>query len=109
MKKMKNLNNEPLQMFDPPHPGEILKEMYLTPLNISVTNFAENISVRRATVSSLINGKSSVTPMMAVRLSKALKTTPDLWLGLQMEYDLWKIKQETRNNSAIQNINALIA
>ncbi|OGI00010.1 MAG: addiction module antidote protein, HigA family [Candidatus Melainabacteria bacterium GWF2_37_15] len=98
-----------MQMFDPPHPGEILKEMYLKPLNISVTAFAENIGVRRATVSSLINKKSSITPMMAVRLGKALKTTPDLWLGLQMEYDLWQIKQETRNNKAIENINTLIA
>lgn len=96
-------------MFDPPHPGEILKEMYLIPLNVSITAFAKNIGVRRATVSSLINGKSSVTPLMAVRLSKALKTTPDLWMGLQMEYDLWQIKQETKQNKTIQNINALVA
>ena len=44
-----------------------------------------------------------------MRLSKALKTTPDLWLGLQMEYDLWKIKQETKNSNEIKNINTLTA
>ncbi len=106
---MKNINNEPLQMFDPPHPGEILMEMYLKPLNITITAFAQNIGVRRATVSNLINGKSNITPMMAMRLSKALKTTPDLWLGLQMEFDLWQIKQEIKNNRTIQNINVLTA
>ena len=92
------MKNEPLQMFNPPHPGEILNEMYLKPLNITITAFAEIIGVRRATISVLINKKSNVTPMMAMRLSKALKTTPDLWMGLQMEYDLWKIKQDIKNS-----------
>ncbi len=82
-----------LQMHNPPHPGEILKEMYIEPLGITITLFAKKIGVRRATASDLINGKSAITPRMAIKLSKAFNTTPDLWMGLQMQYDLWQEEQ----------------
>ncbi len=85
--------NKDLQMYNPPHPGEILKELYIEPLKISITLFASKIKVRRATASDLINGKSSITPYMALKLSKAFGTTPEFWLGLQMQYDLWKESQ----------------
>ena len=82
-----------LKMHNPPHPGEILKELYIIPLGITITSFALKIGVRRATVSDLINKKSGITPKMAIKLSKAFNTTPELWLGLQMQYDLWKEEQ----------------
>lgn len=85
--------NENLKMFNPPHPGEILKELYIEPLNISITAFALKIGVRRATASDLINGKSALTPKMAIKLGKAFKTSPDMWLGLQMQFDLWAEEQ----------------
>ncbi len=87
------MEKELLQMYDPPHPGEILKELYIEPFGITITLFAKKIGVRRATVSNLINGKSGITPRMAIKLGKAFKTTPDLWLGLQMQYDLWQEEQ----------------
>ncbi|MBF0100355.1 MAG: HigA family addiction module antidote protein [Desulfobacterales bacterium] len=74
----------------PTHPGEILKYDYLEPLNLSVTNFAKYIKVSRRTISMIINEKAGITADMALRLSKAFNTTPDLWLNLHKEYELWK-------------------
>jgi addiction module HigA family antidote len=76
-------------MFDPMHPGEVLKESYLDPLEITVTEAAQRLGVARKTLSALINKKSSVSVEMAFRLAKACKTTPDLWLNMQVNYDLW--------------------
>jgi addiction module HigA family antidote len=73
------------------HPGSILKEMYLDPLGISVTDFAGNIGVARRTVSLVINGHSGISAEMALRLSKALNTTPEMWLNMQQKYDLWNV------------------
>lgn len=87
------MNNE-LKMFNPPHPGEILKELYIEPLGITITEFALKIGVRRATASDLINEKSAISPKMAIKLGKAFKTSPDMWLGLQMQYDLWQEEQK---------------
>ena len=76
----------------PTHPGHILKEDYLVPLKISVTEMSEKLGVSRKTLSKILNEKGSVTPDMALRLSRALGTTPDLWLNLQKNYDLWNAK-----------------
>ena len=73
----------------PVHPGEILKEMYLDPLNINITALAGNLSVARKTVSQLVNGHMGVSAEMALKLAKALNTTPELWLNMQRNYDLW--------------------
>lgn len=81
-----------MEMYNPPHPGEILKELYIEPLRISITTFARALGVRRATVSALVNGKSGISSNMAIKLSHAFNTTADLWLGMQMEYDLWNAK-----------------
>ncbi len=72
----------------PGHPGGILSRLYLEPLNITVSDLAEIISVSRKTVSKIVNENGAVTPDMALRLSRALNTTPDLWLNLQKNYDL---------------------
>ena len=78
------------QKMPPVHPGEILKEMYLDPLTISITALADNLGVARKTVSQLVNGHMGVSAEMALRLGKAFNTTPELWLNLQRNYDLWQ-------------------
>ncbi len=79
----------------PTHPGNILKEDYLTPLGISVTEMAQRLKVSRKTLSKIVNENSSVTPDMALRLSRVFKTTPDLWLNLQKKIDLWNAQNES--------------
>lgn len=74
----------------PTHPGNILKEDYLVPLKITITEMASRLGVSRKTLSKILNEKGAVTPDMALRLSKAFKTTPDLWLNLQKNFDLWR-------------------
>ncbi len=73
----------------PVHPGEILKEMYLGPLGVGISDFSAIVGVARRTISLLINGHSGVSAEMALRLSKALNTTPELWLNMQRDFDLW--------------------
>jgi addiction module HigA family antidote len=74
----------------PNHPGGILKRLYLAPMEITVSELSKRIGVSRKTVSKLVNERGSVTPDMALRLSRAFNTTPDLWLNLQKNYDLWQ-------------------
>jgi antitoxin HigA-1 len=83
----------------PIHPGEILREMYLEPLQISQSEFAEKIEMSRKTVNSLCNEKGSITPNIALRLAKVFKTTPNLWLNMQNTYDLWEEKQKQKHLS----------
>jgi addiction module HigA family antidote len=83
-------------MYKPAHPGEVLKEMYLEPLALTVTDAAESLGITRKTLSELINGRSGISTSMALRLSKAFSTTPELWLNMQQNYDLWKAKKKTR-------------
>ena len=79
------------RMFNPPHPGEVVKE-YL-PENVSVTEAAKKLGVSRQAFSAIINGRAGITADMALRLAKSLGTSPDMWLGMQMQYDLWQAKQ----------------
>ncbi len=78
-----------MSMNNPPHVGEILRELYLEPLEISVTDAAENLGVTRQALSRLVNEKSGISAEMAIRLSKAFDTTPDYWMNLEKEYELW--------------------
>lgn len=80
--------------FNPPHPGEILKVDYLEPLELTVTDAATGLGIARKNLSAIINGKAGISAEMAVRLSEAFDTTPDLWLNLQANYDLWKVKKD---------------
>ena len=93
--------NEDLKMHNPPHPGEILKEEYLKPLNLSVSETALKLGVSRKALSDIVNEKAGISPLMSLRLSKAFNTTPDLWLGMQLDYDLWQTKQ-TANIDNVQ-------
>ena len=73
----------------PAHPGEVLKKLYLDALEITITEAASRLGIARKTLSQLVNGHMGVSAEMAIRLSKALKTTPELWLNMQVSYDLW--------------------
>ncbi|MCP5094377.1 MAG: HigA family addiction module antidote protein [Chloroflexi bacterium] len=83
-----------MQMYNPPHPGEILRELCLEPLGISVTKAAEALGVSRKTLSAILNGRAGISPEMAVRLSLAFDTSPESWLNQQVQYDLWLIRQK---------------
>ncbi|MFQ6024418.1 MAG: HigA family addiction module antitoxin [Acidiferrobacterales bacterium] len=80
-------------MHNPPHPGEFIKEVYLEPFNISYRKVAELLKVSPSTFSRLIKGDSSITPEMALRLSKTLGRSPESWLAMQDNYDLWHAKK----------------
>jgi addiction module HigA family antidote len=80
-------------MHNPPHPGEIIREECLKPLGLSVTAAAAGLGVTRKALSELLNTHSGVSPEMAIRLSKAFGSSPETWLRLQMQYDLWQAQQ----------------
>lgn len=80
-------------MHNPPHPGEIIKELCLEPLGITVTEAAKALGVSRKAFSELVNGHARVSPEMAVRLSIAFGTSAESWLIQQVQYDLWKAEQ----------------
>ncbi len=80
----------------PTHPGEMIKDHYIIPLGISVSHLAKQLEVSRKTISKIVNGRGTVTPDMALRLSKAFGTTPELWINLQSHYDLWHASRESR-------------
>jgi addiction module HigA family antidote len=82
-------------MHNPAHPGEILRDLYLMPLGVSITAAAEALGVTRKHVSEIVNGRAPVSADMAVRLAAALNTEPDLWVNLQAQYDLWEAMQKT--------------
>jgi len=92
-------------MHNPPHPGEIIREFCVEPLGLTVTKAAESLGVTRKTFSMLLNGKSGISPEMALRLSKVFGRTPEGWLRLQLQYDLWKAKQ----NIDIDNLERIAA
>ncbi len=78
---------------NPPHPGEIIKELCLEPLGLTVTAAAKALGISRKTLSSIINGKAGISPEMAVRLSIAFNTSSESWVNQQSHYDLWQAEQ----------------
>jgi len=80
-------------MHNPPHPGELLRADYLEPLGLTVTEAAQALGVSRKTLSAVLNERAAVSPAMARRLSKAFDTSPELWLNLQSQYDLWQTRE----------------
>ncbi|HCB11748.1 MAG TPA: addiction module antidote protein, HigA family [Cyanobacteria bacterium UBA11991] len=84
-----------MEMYNPPHPGEILKGMYLPEYKLSVSAFALKLGVSRTTASELVNCKNGISAEMALKLAKAFGTSPQYWLNLQQAYDLWRARQRT--------------
>ncbi len=81
-----------MRMFDPPHPGTVLRD-YLG--SLSVTAVASHLGVTRATLSRILNGNAGISAEMALRLSDALDTSPELWIGMQAQYDLWQASKKS--------------
>ncbi len=82
------------RMHDPAHPGEVLREWI--PETMTVTQAAKDLKVSRVTLSKVLNGKAGVTAGMALRLSAWLGTTPEVWLGMQTQWDLWQAERQPR-------------
>ena len=80
-------------MYNPPHPGEIIREFCVEALQLTVTEAANALGVSRKALSALLNGRSAIRPEMALRLSKVFGRTPEGWLRLQYQYDLWRTGQ----------------
>ena len=83
-------------MHNPSHPGEVLRKLCLEPLGLSVTAAAKALGVSRKTLSGILNGRSGISPEMAVRLSIAFNTTAESWLNQQVQYDLWWAERRRR-------------
>lgn len=81
------------RMYNPPHPGEVLKDGVFSSGSVSVTGAAEALGVTRTSLSRVLNGKAGISAEMAVRLGKWLGTGPETWINLQARYDLWKAEQ----------------
>ena len=92
-------------MYNPPHPGEVLKEFCLEPLGISVTAAAKGLGVSRKTLSAILNGRAGISPEMAVRLSIAFETSSESWLSQQSQYDLWQAEQK-RDSLQVRRLSA---
>ena len=77
-------------MHNPPHPGRVLRE-YLG--NMAVSSAAAHLRVTRVTLSRVLNGKAGISVAMALRLADALGTSPELWMNMQSQYDLWQARR----------------
>lgn len=83
-------------MHNPPHPGEMLKELCLEPLDLSVTDAAKALGVTRKTLSAILNGNAGISPEMAIRLSIAFNTSAESWMNQQSQYELWQAEQHRK-------------
>ncbi len=92
-----------MAMHNPPHPGEFVAQTYLEPFELSIRSLAESLGVAASTLTRLINGQSGVSPEMALRLSKAVGRSPESWLTMQHNYDLW-IAKKTTDLSSVERI-----
>ena len=84
-----------MEMFNPPHPGELIREDCLNPLGLTVTAAAKWLGVSRGSLSELLNGHNGISAEMAIRLEKAGWSTAESWLRNQLSYDLWQAKQRS--------------
>ncbi|HUO05276.1 MAG TPA: HigA family addiction module antitoxin [Candidatus Binataceae bacterium] len=85
-----------MTMHNPAHPGEIIRELCLEPLGLSVTEAARGLGVTRKALSELLNGRAGVSPAMALRLAKAFGTSAESWMNMQQQYDLWRAGKTVR-------------
>jgi addiction module HigA family antidote len=93
---MATITDKRAKMHNPAHPGEILRELYLVPLGVTITQAAKALGVSRKHVSSIVNGRTPVTPDMALRLAAVFATDPELWVNMQAQYDLWAVSKKAR-------------
>ena len=95
-------------MHNPPHPGEFIHDVYLEPFDISCRQLAIKLSVSPITVNRIIKGKSAISSEMALRLSKTLGRSPESWLAMQDNYNLWQAKQRV-NLDTVERIDFALA
>ncbi len=93
-----------MTMHNPPHPGEFIESIYMEPYGISCRNLASHLGVAASTLSRVLKAKSGVSPEMALRLSKVLGRSPESWLSMQDNYELWQARK-TVNLSTVQPMN----
>jgi addiction module HigA family antidote len=86
-----------MKMHNPPHPGEVLRQLCLEPLNVTVTDAARSLGVSRKALSSILNGRTGISPEIAIRLSIAFDTSPESWLNQQVQYDLWHAEKNRKS------------
>ena len=91
-------------IYKPVHPGRIIRDDYLEPLELTTGALAEALGVTRQTMSAILNERAGVSPEMALRLAKAFDTTPDLWITLQRNYDLYRASQNFDVNKVVKQI-----
>jgi len=84
-----------MKMKNPPHPGRVVRQECIEALGLTVTEAARALGVTRQALNNLVNLKAGVSPEMAVRLSKAFGSSPEVWLGMQMAYDLAQLEKQT--------------
>ena len=82
-------------MKNPPHPGRIVRQECIEPLGLTITAAAGALGVTRQALNNLVNGKAGISPEMAIRLSKVFGSNPEVWLGVQMDYDLARAERES--------------
>ncbi|MDS3861252.1 HigA family addiction module antitoxin [Thermosynechococcaceae cyanobacterium BACA0444] len=92
-----------MTMHNPPHPGEFIRDVYLEPFNISGRKLSEKLGVSPSTLNRILSGKSGISSEMALRLSIALGRSPESWLSMQDNYDLWQARQSV-NLDAVQKV-----
>jgi addiction module HigA family antidote len=85
-----------MAMHNPPHPGEFIAEVYLEPNNLSGRELAAKLDVSPSTLNRILKRTSGISPEMALRLSKALGRSPESWLAMQYNYDLWRARQHVK-------------
>jgi addiction module HigA family antidote len=90
-----------MKMYNPPHPGEIIKGLWLDPMDASITDAAQAMGVSRKTLSKIVNGRGRVTPEIALRLSIALGSSAESWLGHQAAFDLWELEHREGDTQAV--------
>lgn len=83
-------------MHNPPHPGEVVRDVLIAGAELSVTEAAALLGVTRVSMSNLINSHTGISPEMAIRLSIALNTSSEMWINLQTHYELWKAEQNRK-------------
>jgi antitoxin HigA-1 len=90
------------RMHNPPHPGEVLRELCLRPLGLTIAEAAERLGVSRSHLSAIVNGRTGISPEMALRLSIAFGTSAESWLTQQNHYDLWQVEKRRKDLGVVK-------
>ncbi len=92
-----------MAMHNPPHPGEFIRQTYIEPFDISIMSLAKNLGVAASTLARIVSERSGISPEMALRLSKAIDRSPESWLAMQDNYDLWQARKSANLSKVRKN------